>query len=109
MNYDLERSKLSTYSDQKLKDLYEQLIASIRSGSGEGFVNRDMGHPSYRMGASGGDGKTDWGDDEDRNDLCKLLKALTEEMLNRSLPVDIPIRSWRDFCNFALNVIDTSS
>jgi len=107
MNYRLEKNKVATYSDQKLKDLYEKLIVSIRSGTGEGYVNGDMGHPAYRMGAEGKEESADWGDDEDRSALCQLLMVLTEEMQNEGLSVHTPIRSWRDFCTFTINVYDT--
>lgn len=110
MDYESEIDKISMYSNKDLILLNDSLVKNIRGGSGKGFCNCDMGHPSYRMGSKcGAEEKINdptWGDGPEKNSLYKLLKSLHSEMAKRGIVVARPISMWKDFCSLAIEVYD---
>jgi len=106
INYRAEIDKVLNYPDEKLVKLEKDLMDSIYSGSGKGFWNCDMGHPSYVIGAKhGAEEKIDdpvWGDGPEKSSLYQLIKAVHSEMTQRNIAVTLPIRNWKDFCSLAI-------
>lgn len=91
---------------------YRGLKSLIESGDGTGFHNADLGHPVYRLGATGKIYKEfEYADSPQKNLLFKMLSKLSKEL--KQLGPDIEgyiwwydFSEWKDFCKFAVDIYD---
>lgn len=94
---------------------YRGLKSLIESGNGAGFHNADLGHPVYRIGASGAPvGRLkDWeyADSPEKNLLFKMLSRLSTELKESGIE-DLhfiwwyDFSEWKDFCKFVIDVYE---
>jgi hypothetical protein len=93
--------------------IYRGLKCLIESGSGVGFLNKDLGHPVYRSGASGAPSAIlkdeALGDSPEKNRLFKMLSKLSKELKQSSIGYTdwwYDFSEWTAFCKFAIDVYD---
>lgn len=92
--------------------IYRGLKSLIESGSGAGFHNADLGHPVYRIGASGAPLEMlKYADSPEKNLLFKMLSRLSKELKQSGIEGFhfiwwYDFSEWRDFCKFAIDVYD---
>jgi hypothetical protein len=79
--------------------VYKSLIHAINTNSGIGFVNKDQGHPAYRMGAVGEIDYSAWGDSPQENTMFDLVSTLSAVLGNSEEP---RIETWEEFCILAV-------
>ena len=87
--------------------LFDSLLNSIKSNSGNGFHNNDQGHPAYRIGCDEDIEIKDHGDTPERNELFKMMRELSESLEGcTDFSPDDFVTKWSDFCKMATDAYD---
>jgi hypothetical protein len=100
------------FSFSQMSLIYLGLKGLIESKSGNGFHNKDMGHPVYQMGSRGESPKeTEYADSPDKNTLFKMLSEISIKMKDEGYnPAQYTwwydFSTWENFCKFAVEIYE---
>jgi hypothetical protein len=94
---------------------YRGLKSIIENGSGFGFHNADLGHPVYKIGATGASKEFtlfwEYADTPQKNKLFQMLSKLSKELKSQSQDISSYVwwydfSDWKSFCKYVVQIYD---
>ena len=92
---------ISDPTDDEKYLIFRALVRTIKTNSGDGFLNSDQGHPAYVLGAQDKVDAVMGGDSPEKNTLFKLLESF-DQTYHGVVP-NPDLSTWQKFCAFAVD------